>query len=105
MTQLSDLAAIIRSKNAGPFVLTFDILFADEESYLQVKRSGALSAETFARLYRLPVETVRFFECDLARAFKFTIPQPITQGGFGAADQHGGQQFAPLIDVPIPDVA
>jgi hypothetical protein len=100
--QLSDYAAIIRSKNAGPFVLTFDILFADDESYQTVKRSGALNAEMFAKLYHMPVEKVRFFECDLARAFKFSIPHPTTQGHLGAADQHGGQQFIPLISVPIP---
>lgn len=103
--QLSDLAAIIRSKNAGPFVLTFDILFSDDESYLRVKRSGALNAEMFAKLYKTPVAKVRFFECDLAKAFKFSIPHPTTQGHLGASDQHGGQQFIPLIDVVIPDIA
>ena len=103
--QLSDYAAIIRSKNAGPFVLTFDILFSDEESYQKVKKSGALNAEMFSRLYKTPIDKVRFFECDLARAFKFSIPHPTTQGHLGATDQHGGQQFIPLISVVIPDVA
>ena len=27
MTQLADLARLIRSKNAGPFTLTFDVMF------------------------------------------------------------------------------
>jgi Domain of unknown function (DUF4387) len=101
--QLSDYAAIIRSKNAGPFVLTFDILFSDDDSYQTVKRSGALNASMFAKLYKTPVEHVRFFECDLARAFKFSIPHPTTQGHLGATDQHGGQQFIPLISVQIPE--
>ena len=34
------LATVIRSKNAGPFELTFDILFDDPEKYALVKRSG-----------------------------------------------------------------
>lgn len=100
--QLSDYAAMIRSKNAGPFVLTFDILFSDEASYQTVKSSGALNAEMFSRLYNTPVEQVRFFACDLARAFKFSIPHPTTQGDLGSTDQHGGQQFIPLIGVEIP---
>jgi hypothetical protein len=56
----------------------------------------------FAKLYKTPLEKVRFFECDLARAFKFSIPHPTTQGNLGATDQHGGQQFIPLIDIEIP---
>lgn len=100
--RLCDLAAMIRSKNAGPFVLTFDILFADDESYRRVKRSGALNAAMFAELYHTSVDQVQFFACDLARAFKFSIPHPTTQGAIGASDLHGGQQFIPLLDVNIP---
>ena len=33
---LAELAAIIRSKNAGPFRLTFDILFDEEPAFLAV---------------------------------------------------------------------
>jgi hypothetical protein len=100
--RLADLAAMVRSKNAGPFVLTFDILFTDDESYRRVKRSGALNAEMFARLYRTDPARVRFFECDKARAFKFSIPHPTTQAALGSTDLHGGQQFIPLLDVQIP---
>ena len=100
---LSDIATSIRSKNAGPFVLTFDILFQDDERYLWVKRSGALNKQIFATLYKMPMEAVRFFECDNARAFKFSIPHPTTQGNLGASDVHGGQQFIPLLDIEIPD--
>src|ERR1700688_396372 len=64
MTKLAELSSLIRSKNAGPFVLTFDIMFPDEASYGRVKRSGLLNAGAFAALFRLPVEQVRFFECD-----------------------------------------
>ncbi|GLC96664.1 MULTISPECIES: DUF4387 domain-containing protein [Cupriavidus] len=100
--QLSDLAAMVRSKNAGPFVLTFDILFSDEESYLRVKRSGALNVEMFAKLYHTAPSKVRFFECDKALALKFSIPHPTTQGALGSADLHGGQQFIPLLAIQIP---
>ena len=99
--QLSDIAAMVRSKNAGPFVLTFDILFSDDESYRLVKRSGALNAEMFSRLYHTTPDKVRFFECDSARAFKFSIPHPSTQGALGASDLHGGQQFIPLLSVRV----
>lgn len=100
--KLAQLSSLIRSKNAGPFVLTFDVMFPDEPSYLRVKRSGVLSAATFAKLYRCPPETVRFFECDNALAFKFSIPRKIFQGDIGDGDLHGGQQFMPLVDIDVP---
>jgi len=100
--RLADLAAMIRSKNAGPFTLTFDILFPDDASYLRVKHSGALNRDMFARLYRTTPEQVRFFACDNARAFKFSIPHPTIQAALGSADLHGGQQFIPLLGVEIP---
>jgi hypothetical protein len=100
--KLASLATLIRSKNAGPFSLTFDIMFPDEKSYLKVKRSGVLNASMFAKLYHCAPESVRFFECDNALAFKFSMPRPIFQGDLGDGDLHGGQQFAPLMDVEVP---
>ncbi|MGB8267983.1 MAG: DUF4387 domain-containing protein [Candidatus Velthaea sp.] len=102
MTTLGELAALIRSKNAGPFVLTFDILFASDEAFARARAANVLDAALFARLYRCPERNVRAFVCPNARAFKFSIPRPVVQGDLGDGDLHGGQQFAPLIDIPIP---
>jgi hypothetical protein len=100
--KLAELASLIRSKNAGPFVLTFDIMFAHDDTYLRVKNSGALSIARFAKLFQCPENSVLFFECDNARAFKFSIPRPLVQGDLGDGDLHGGQQFIPLMDIEIP---
>jgi hypothetical protein len=99
--KLAELASLIRSKNAGPFILTFDIMFADDDSYLRVKKSGALTVARFAELFRCPEKSILFFECDNARAFKFSIPRPLVQGNLGDGDMHGGQQFIPLMDIEI----
>jgi hypothetical protein len=100
--RLADLAAMVRSKNAGPFVLTFDIMFDDVATYRRVKESGALSRETISRLYGVAAERVQFFFCDHALAVKASIPRPITQGDVGDSDGHGGQQYAPLMEIEIP---
>ena len=100
--KLAALSSLIRSKNAGPFVLTFDIMFPDDESYRCVKRAGVLSPRKFAELFHCPENVVQFFECDNARAFKFTIPRPLSQGDLGDGDLHGGQQFIPLMDIDVP---
>jgi hypothetical protein len=100
--RLWECASLIRSKNAGPFCLTFDIMFSTAPPYEHVKRSGVLTGERFAELYGLRVEDVDAFECDQALAFKFSIPRPRTQGDFGDADMHGGQQYAPLLEIEVP---
>jgi hypothetical protein len=53
-----ELARVIRSKNAGPFELTFDIMFLDAETYERAKRSGVIDAELFAWLYAVPLSSV-----------------------------------------------
>ena len=101
--RLYDLAKVLRSKNAGPFELTLDVMFDDEERYQTVKRSGVIDRELVCRLYRIPPEEVLhivFF--DAARAVKITIVRPVDSGGIGDTDVYGAQQHAPLIDVMIP---
>jgi hypothetical protein len=102
MTTLGTLARLIRSKNAGPFVLTFDIMFDDRADYLRVRDSGVVTRERIAAIYGLPAEQVRFFHCDHALAIKASIPRPTTQGDVSDSDGHGGQQYAPLMDLEIP---
>ncbi len=62
---------------------------------------GHPGAEVVARLYDVPAEDVQFVFCDNALAIKASIPRPVIQGDPGDADGHGGQQFAPLIDIEI----
>ena len=37
MATIADLAVLVRSKNAGPFWLTIDIMFDDEAAYRRVR--------------------------------------------------------------------
>ena len=101
--RLYDLAKVLRSKNAGPFELTLDIMFDDRENYETVKRSGVINRDLVCRLYRVRSEDVYhvvFF--DAARAVKITIRRPVDSGGIGDTDVYGAQQHAPLINVMIP---
>ena len=102
MTTLGNLARLIRSKNAGPFVLTFDIMFDDQADYVRVRDSGVVTRECIAAIYGVPVGHVQFFHCDHALAIKASIPRPTTQGDVCDSDGHGGQQYAPLMDLEIP---
>ena len=100
---LLDLAHVIRSKNSGPYELTFDIVFKDRESYRLAVASGIFTAELFARLYGIDVDQVLnlvFFE--EAFAVKATIVRPLVSGDIGETDVYGAQQHAPLLSIAIP---
>lgn len=101
--KLMELATLIRSKNAGPFVMTFDIMFDDPGKYERVKKAGVLTRGVFSKLYNTPLEQIHFVSCDVAMAFKVSIPRPIPSGDVGCSDMHAGQQYAPLLDIEIPD--
>ncbi|HEV3451212.1 MAG TPA: DUF4387 domain-containing protein [Acidimicrobiia bacterium] len=101
MPTLADLASLIRSKNAGPFELTFDVMFDDDASYEAVARAGILSTTFFSSTYRCAPRHVRIFHYPTARAIKVTIPRPSIQGTFGDPDLHGCQQHAPLLDLQL----
>ena len=74
---LSELASIIRSKNAGPFRITLDVLFADPEKYQLVRDSGAVTRETVAAAYKInPAQITSFFYVDMANAIKITLRRP-----------------------------
>lgn len=100
--KLWQLAHLVRAKNAGPFALTFDILFDDRETYERVKSTGVLSKSLFSRLYGVDEESVLFFEHDKALAIKASIPRPVFCGDPEDTDIFGGQQHGPLVDLEIP---
>lgn len=103
MAKLVDLANVIRSKNAGPFELTFDIMFDDEEKYRQVRDSGVIDARLVAELYRISHnEVLVCAPYDPARAIKITIRRPLSSGDFGETDVYGCQQHVPLTTIEIP---
>lgn len=101
MTTLAEIARLIRSKNAGPFQLTFDIMFDDRPRYERARDAGIFTQARIAPLFRTPPEKVAIFFCEHALAIKVTIPRPFTQGDLRDSDGHGGQQYAPLMDLPV----
>ena len=100
---LRDFAAIIRSKNAGPYRLTFDVLFRDDDSFKAVRDSGAITRESVARAFGVaPSRVSSLFVVPEGRAIKVTLIRPVGQGEAGDADMYGCQQHVPLMDLPVP---
>ncbi len=102
MPKLKDIAKACKSKNAGPFEITFDIMFEDAATFDKVRKTGVITPQLISNLYRVPVETVIFTEYPPAFAYKATIERLIPSGAVGDRDVYGAQQHAPLLDVEIP---
>jgi len=99
---LGEIADIVRSKTAGPFELTLDVIFPDCASFEMVRKSGALSRDRIAMAYGVAPDDVistHFFEP--AWAFKATLVRPISSGSVGDTDVYGAQQHAPLMGLEI----
>jgi hypothetical protein len=105
MPRLRDVTRMIRSKNAGPFSLTFDIMFASEAAYRAVRDAGILDRRLFAGLFGISENQVRLFNYDPANAIKVTVPRWVVSGDVSDADVFGGQQYAQLVDLEVPGPA
>ncbi len=101
--KLQDIAVVIRSKNSGPYELTFDIIFQDGETYRRVKQLGLINRRMMAELYAISEqEVLSLVEFDPANAIKITIKRPRVAGDIGETDVYGAQQHAPLLNVEVP---
>jgi hypothetical protein len=104
MPKLSALAKTIRSKNAGVDLITFDVIFTDRATYDRVKRARVLTRESVCALYGIaPSRIADFVEFDPGNAIKFTIHRLRPSGSPGDPDIFGAQQYAPLLDIEVPD--
>jgi hypothetical protein len=100
---IRELASVIRSKNSGPYEITFDIMFKSREIFEQVKTSGFFTKELIAGLYKIPVKNViTLVEFEPAYAIKATIVRPRASGDLGETDVYGAQQHAPLLKLELP---
>ncbi len=102
MPTIREIAKVCKSKNAGPFEITIDVVFDNAEMFERVKATGVISPDLFARLYNVPADQILFTPYDAAFAFKATFPRLIPAGDFGDTDVYGCQQHAPLLTVEIP---
>jgi hypothetical protein len=102
MARLEDIARVIRSKNAGPYCVTLDVLFGDEATYRRVEQAGAITREKMAALYKRPVDGVRVYQHPAALAMKVSFDRWVPAGSVYDTDLYGAQQHVLLYDIEIP---
>ena len=97
--RLKDIANVIRSKNAGPYELTLDVILKEREMFDKLKAAGIINAEVIARLYKISVaDVISIVYFPNALAIKATIVRPLASGNMGERDVYGAQQHAPLVN-------
>ena len=100
MKTLKDVAAVIRSKNSGPYELTMDVIFREQEDFQRVVEANVINKELIMKLYGVKAEDVldiiAFSTC---KAIKATIVRPMPSGALGERDVYGAQQHAPLMNL------
>ncbi|WP_136608667.1 DUF4387 domain-containing protein [Paenibacillus dokdonensis] len=100
--KLYDAAAVLRSKNSGPFEITVDALFDHFDTYNKIKQSGIINKDTVSRLYNIePDHITQIVFFDQAMGFKITFARSVSSGSFLDRDVYGAQQHAPLMDLEV----
>jgi hypothetical protein len=97
MATLGSLAQTLRSKNAGAFQLTFDIIMKTAADYQRVVQSPLLTADRIAALYGVAPADVAIIPYPQVHAVKVTIPRAVPSGDIGDTDVYGAQQHVPLM--------
>ncbi|NQT59276.1 MAG: DUF4387 domain-containing protein [Bacteroidetes bacterium] len=100
--KLIDIARILRSKNAGPLYVTFDIMFNTRNELDYVLDSGAVNQAVIAVLYGIKTEEVSIIPYAVVNACKITIPRRYISGDIQDDDIYGCQQHLKLANIVIP---
>jgi uncharacterized protein DUF4387 len=98
---LKSLAKVIRSKNAGPCLLTLDLMLTDKAAFAYVAERVASLRRQVAERYRRSENEVAILPFAPALAVKITLPRDVISGDIGDRDIYGAQQHAPLLDIEL----
>lgn len=101
MATVQDVCTVVRSKNAGPYWVTFDLFFKGPEEFDRYAQHPALGAETFARLYGADPALVKRYPVASLNMVKISYARTSPQGGEVERDMHCGQQYVRLLAVEL----
>lgn len=100
-TTIREFALYVRSKNAGPFCLTLEILLKNWEDYNKLVSLNVVTPELISKLYGTPADKVDIFFCENINIIKISVPRPANQGSLQDKDLHAGQQSVFLANIEI----
>ena len=99
MKKLIDYTKILRSKNAGPLFITFDLMFDSRDKMEYVINN--LKAEQVARAYAVLESDISIIKYEVVNSIKITFPRKNISGSLVDDDIYGCQQHVPLTNIEI----
>ena len=99
--KLYDEAFVCRSKNAGPFQVTIDLMFSTPESYRKVMDSPNFTVEKIGKLYQTDPARIAIKPFERILTIKVVLPRLQGSGSRLDTDVYGSQQHFPLGNLEI----
>ena len=99
MKKLIDYTQILRSKNAGPLFITFDLIFDVREVMEYVQKN--LKKQDIARAYDVDESKIDIIVYEVVNSIKITFPRKNISGSLCDADIYGCQMHMPLANILI----
>ena len=89
---------LIRSKDAGPFMLTVDLFCHDADAYSRVVGTGVVTPALFAETFGVDETSVEIHPVESINAIKVSFPRRVPSGELADDDITGGQAYGPLVE-------
>lgn len=99
MKKLIDYTKILRSKNAGPLFITFDLIFNTKEDMQYVEQR--LKKTDISQAYGVDEEKIDIICYGVVNSIKITFPRKNISGSLGDNDIYGCQQHIPLANIVL----
>ena len=99
MKKLIDYTKILRSKNAGPLFITFDLIFNNNEDMLYIAEQ--LTKAHIAKAYNVPASKIDIIVYSVVNSIKITFPRKNISGSLADNDIYGCQQHVPLANIEL----
>ena len=99
MKKLVDYTKILRSKNAGPLFITFDLIFRGSEEMEYVLKN--LKKSDVARAYGVDDEDIDIIAYEVVNSIKITFPRKDISGSLSDGDVYGCQRHIPLANIVV----
>ena len=99
MKKLIDYTKILRSKNAGPLFITFDLMFDSREKMEYVLKN--LKKSDVAKAYGVLESDISIIEYEVVNSIKITFPRKDISGSLCDGDVYGCQMHMPLANIVV----
>ena len=99
MKRLVDYTKILRSKNAGPLFITFDLIFGEGAEMEYVLKN--LKRSDVAKAYGVDEEDIDIIAYEVVNSIKITFPRKDISGSLCDGDVYGCQMHMPLANILV----